>query len=63
MILLQRPMKVSDYKIVTAANPKKVANAVMAYLHDGWELFGTPFSGAGRHRPGGREARWLFAQQ
>jgi hypothetical protein len=36
-------MKVFDYKIVTAANPKKVANAVMAYLHDGWELFGTPF--------------------
>ena len=36
-------MKVSDYRIVTAANPKKVANAVMAYLHDGWELFGTPF--------------------
>ena len=36
-------MNVSDYKIVTAANPKKVANAVMAYLHDGWELFGTPF--------------------
>ena len=36
-------MKVSDYKIVIAANPKKVANAVMAYLHDGWELFGTPF--------------------
>ena len=36
-------MKVSEYKIVTAANPKKVANAVMAYLHDGWGLFGTPF--------------------
>jgi hypothetical protein len=36
-------MKVSDYKIITAANPKKVANAVMAYLRDGWELFGTPF--------------------
>ena len=36
-------MKVSDYKIVTAANSKKVANAVMAYLRDGWELFGTPF--------------------
>ena len=36
-------MKVSDYKIITAANPKKVANAVMAYLNDGWELFGTPF--------------------
>jgi hypothetical protein len=36
-------MKVSDYKIVTAGNPKKVANAVMAYLNDGWELFGTPF--------------------
>ena len=36
-------MKVSDYKIVTAGNPKKVANAVMAYLNDGWELFGTLF--------------------
>lgn len=36
-------MKVSDYKIITAANPKKVANAVMAYLNDGWELFDTPF--------------------
>jgi hypothetical protein len=36
-------MKLSDYKIVTAGNPKKVANAVMAYLNDGWELFGTPF--------------------
>jgi hypothetical protein len=36
-------MKVSDYKIITAANPKKVANAVMAYLNDGWELFGPPF--------------------
>jgi hypothetical protein len=23
-------MKVSDYKIITATNPKKVANAVMA---------------------------------
>jgi hypothetical protein len=36
-------MKVFDYKIVTAGNPKKVANAVMAYLNDGWELFGTTF--------------------
>jgi hypothetical protein len=36
-------MKVSDYKIVTAGNSKKVANAVMAYLREGWELFGTPF--------------------
>jgi hypothetical protein len=36
-------MKLSDYKIVTAGNPKKVANAVVAYLNDGWELFGTPF--------------------
>ena len=36
-------MKVSDHKIVTAANSKKVANAVMAYLREGWELFGTPF--------------------
>jgi hypothetical protein len=36
-------MKVSGYKIVPAANPKKVVNAVMAYLRDRWELFGTPF--------------------
>ena len=36
-------MKVSDYKIVTAANPKKVANAVMAYLHDGWEFLALLF--------------------
>jgi hypothetical protein len=26
-------MKLSDHKIVTAGNPKKVANAVMAYLN------------------------------
>ena len=54
-------MKVSDYRIVTAANPKKVANAVMAYLHDGWELFGTPFPAPEGDWSGGRETRRLFA--
>jgi hypothetical protein len=51
-------MKVSDYKIVTASNPKKVANAVMEYLRDGWELFGTPFPAPSR-----RKAKWPFAKQ
>jgi hypothetical protein len=30
-------------KVPITRESEKVANAVMAYLHDGWELFGTPF--------------------